>query len=113
MFIGVIPFLSHNDSSSVWWPDLHYKFSTKKSLSYSMAYKDCVLLLQFQHPHLQPLCLTPTNECGVNKLICTFIKPTVVPYSHLYHVDTCAQFVADFIYYNQDHVYQESFMSSS
>ena len=56
--------------------------------------------LKFSHPHLKAQCLSPKNECGVEKLICTFIKPTVVPYSHLYDVDECSKFVADFIYYS-------------
>ena len=29
---------------------------------------------QCDYPHLRPLCLAPDNECGVKKLICTFIK---------------------------------------
>ena len=30
------------------------------------------------------------------------VQPTVVPYSHLYDVDECSKFVADFIYYSPD-----------
>ena len=26
-------------------------------------------------------------------------QPTVLPFSHLYHLESCAQFVSDFIYY--------------
>ena len=33
-------------------------------------------------------------------LLC--FQPTVVPYSHLYDVDECSKFVADFIYYSPD-----------
>ena len=56
--------------------------------------------LKFTHPHVKPLCLTPKNECGVEKFVCTFIKPTVLPFSHLHDVEACAAFVSDFIYYN-------------
>ena len=31
-----------------------------------------------------------------------FLKPTVLPYSHLFDVDACAKFVSDFVYYNPD-----------
>ena len=58
--------------------------------------------LKFEHPQLEALCLSPLNECGVEKLVCTFVRPTVLPYSHLFDVDACAKFVSDFIYYNPD-----------
>ena len=30
------------------------------------------------------------------------MQPTVVPYSHLYDVDECSKFIADFIYYSPE-----------
>ena len=75
--------------------------------------------MKFDQPGLEATLLKPTNECGVEKLVCTFVKvmmmttmmmiifimflkPTVLPYSHLFDVDACAKFVSDFVYYNPD-----------
>ena len=79
-----------------------YKKNSEKELLWLWCAHNLVRQLKFEHPNLTPLCLSPNNECGIEKLICTFVKPTVLPYSHLYDVDACAQFVADFIYYSAD-----------
>ena len=69
--------------------------------------------LKFENPSLKPLVLSPLNECGVEKLVCTFVKPTVLPYSHLFDVDACAKFVSDFIYYSADRAFTGSLNSPS
>ena len=69
--------------------------------------------LKFEHPSLQPMVLSPLNECGVEKLVCTFVRPTVLPYSHLFDVDACAKFVSDFIYYSADRAFTGSLNSPS
>ena len=79
-----------------------YKKNSEKELLWLWCAHNLVRQLKFEYPHLQATCLSPLNECGVEKLICTFVKPTVLPYSHLYDVDACATFVADFIYYSAD-----------
>ena len=79
-----------------------YKKNSEKELLWLWCAHNLVRQLKFEYPHLQAHCLSPNNECGVEKLICTFVRPTVLPYSHLYNVDACAQFVADFIYYSAD-----------
>ena len=33
------------------------------------------------------------------KLVCTSIRPTQLPYKELYDVDGCAQFLADYVDY--------------
>ena len=43
--------------------------------------------------------LSPRNECGMRKFICTTLRPTQLPYNELYDYDKCAKFVADFIKY--------------
>ncbi|XP_033625449.1 dynein regulatory complex subunit 7-like [Asterias rubens] len=65
------------------------------------------LVLQFaenfrrQYVHLyrdrKPLLLNPLNECGVEKFVCTTIRPTQLPYNELYDYDGCAEFVSDYI----------------
>ena len=51
-----------------------YKKNFEKELLWLWCAHNLVRQLKFEHPHLQALCLTPSNECGVEKLICTFIK---------------------------------------
>ena len=82
-------------------PESYRKNSEKEQLWLWCA-NNLVRQLQFDFTHLRPLCLSPRNECGVKKLICTFVKPTVVSYSHLYDVDECSKFIADFIYYSPE-----------
>lgn len=97
-----------------------YRTNTEKEKLWLWCANNMQRQIKFDFPHLRPLCVAPENECGVKKLICTFIKvlkiillrciytqsfyiqPTVVPYSHLYDVDECSKFIADFIYYSPE-----------
>ena len=38
-----------------------------------------------------------TDMC--RKLAMTFIRPTALPYAHLFDVDACSKFVSDYIFY--------------
>eukprot|EP00210_Caulerpa_lentillifera_P006016 g5750.t1 len=49
--------------------------------------------------HRRTLFLTPENECGVKKLICTSIRPTKTHYTELHNLDGISRFVSDFIQY--------------
>ena len=51
-----------------------YKTNSAKELLWLWCANNLVRQLKFDFPHLRPLCLTPSNECGVKKLICTFVK---------------------------------------
>ena len=51
------------------------------------------------HPQHLPLQLSPLNECGVRKFLSTSLKPTLLPYTDLYDLPTCASFVSDFLSY--------------
>lgn len=51
------------------------------------------------YPHRRPLFLTPPNEAGVPKLVCTTLRPTEMPYPKLYNYDTAAHFISEFIKY--------------
>ncbi len=50
-------------------------------------------------PARPPLYLSPRNECGVRKFICTTIRPTLLPYPEVHGLQACALFVADFLEY--------------
>uniref|UniRef100_A0A8D0F5Z0 Dynein regulatory complex subunit 7 n=1 Tax=Strix occidentalis caurina TaxID=311401 RepID=A0A8D0F5Z0_STROC len=54
-----------------------------------------------QYTHLCPdrklLFLHPVNECGVEKFVSTTVRPTLLPYTELYHWDGCASFVSDYL----------------
>ena len=54
---------------------------------------------QFQliYPSRKPLFMTPYNECGIEKFVCTTIRPTTLKFSKLYDWRDCAQFVADYL----------------
>uniref|UniRef100_A0A8V0ZJQ7 Dynein regulatory complex subunit 7 n=1 Tax=Gallus gallus TaxID=9031 RepID=A0A8V0ZJQ7_CHICK len=54
---------------------------------------------QYTHlcPERKPLFLHPVNECGVEKFVSTTVRPTLLPYTELYHWDGCASFVSDYL----------------
>ncbi|NXW55889.1 DRC7 protein, partial [Eurystomus gularis] len=56
-------------------------------------------LQQYTHlcPDRKPLFLHPINECGVQKFVSTTVRPTLLPYTELYHWDGCASFVSDYL----------------
>ncbi|CAG9466922.1 unnamed protein product [Pedinophyceae sp. YPF-701] len=51
------------------------------------------------YPRRRPLFLTPRNELGVHKLVCTTLRPSKLAYSELYNLPSCAHFVSEFIKY--------------
>ncbi|XP_041350936.1 dynein regulatory complex subunit 7-like [Gigantopelta aegis] len=75
------------------------------------SYKDNLpkekLILQYcdnfcrQYVHLyrdrKPLFVNPINECGVEKFICTTLRPTQLPFKELYNWEGAADFVADYL----------------
>ena len=56
---------------------------------------------QFVHLYRdrKPLFIQPMNEYGIEKLVCTTIRPTLLPYKELYDWDECAKFVCDYLTY--------------
>ncbi|NWU89345.1 DRC7 protein, partial [Upupa epops] len=48
-------------------------------------------------PDRQLLFLYPLNECGLKKFVSTTVRPTLLPYTELYHWSGCASFVSDFL----------------
>ncbi|CAM9372664.1 unnamed protein product [Chrysoparadoxa australica] len=51
------------------------------------------------YPKRQPLYLTAQNEYGVEKFVCTTLRPTQLPYREVYDLASCAEFVAHFLHY--------------
>ena len=76
-----------------------YKNNSHKERLYLWSAENFMRQIQHKHPTLKPLCLTNKNECGTEKLTMTFIKPTILPYSHLFNLDECSKFISDFLYY--------------
>ena len=76
-----------------------YKTNTEKERLYLWAAKNFEQQIRHKFPWLKPLCLTCQNECGTEKLVSTFIKPSVLPYSHLFDLDQCSHFISDYLFY--------------
>ena len=45
------------------------------------------------------LFITPPNECGLQKLICTYLRPTSTGLAQLFDLEHIAAFVAEFTVY--------------
>ena len=62
-----------------------------------------------QYMHLyndrKPLFLSPPNEHGVFKMVCTSLRATQLKFKQLYDFDLCAQFVADYLTYKVTTLY--------
>nr|CCC90329.1 conserved hypothetical protein [Trypanosoma congolense IL3000] len=50
-------------------------------------------------PRRMPQLLAPMNECLTRKMICTFIRPTALPFDELFDVGSCAEFLAGYMRY--------------
>ena len=69
-----------------------YRTSSSKELLWLWCCKNFQKQLKFSRPYLTAMCLSPKNECDVEKLVCTFIRPTVLPFAHLFNIEECARF---------------------
>jgi len=51
------------------------------------------------NPHLKDRLsfLQPTNENGIKKFVCTFLSPTLLPYSDFFDLNSAADFVARYV----------------
>ena len=76
-----------------------YKKNSDKERLYLWSADNFKRQIRFNYPLLKALCLTSKNECGIEKLSMTFIKPTILPYSHLFGLEECAKFISDFLFY--------------
>ena len=76
-----------------------YKKNSDKERLYLWSADNFRRQVRQTYPLLKPLCLTSKNECGIEKLTMTFIKPTILQYSHLFNLDECAKFISEFLFY--------------
>jgi hypothetical protein len=74
-----------------------YNSNTKKEelvLEYVYNFKS---QFQFIYPNRQKLFMSPYNECGVEKFVCTTLRPTAMKFSHIYDWRECAKFTSDYL----------------
>ena len=60
----------------------------------------CQQFTQVYPDRLEPF-VTCRNELGVRKPLCSFIKPSKLPFKELYDLKDCARFFSDFVMYEQ------------
>jgi hypothetical protein len=63
-------------------------------LDYEKHFKICY------DPNRQ-LLLCPKNESGIMKFVCTTLRPTKLPYTELYEWKECAEFISNFLEYEE------------
>ena len=52
------------------------------------------------HSHLKErLLLLPKNEFGVEKFVCSFLRPTLLPFAETYDLKLCSEFVSRHVLY--------------
>ncbi|CAM9659426.1 unnamed protein product, partial [Ectocarpus sp. 12 AP-2014] len=51
------------------------------------------------YPGRRRLFLTAPNEYGVEKFVCTTLRPTLLPYREIYDLEKCSEFVTNFLHY--------------
>ncbi|CAN0305472.1 unnamed protein product, partial [Hapterophycus canaliculatus] len=51
------------------------------------------------YPGRRRLFLTAPNEYGVEKFVCTTLRPTLLPHREIYDLDKCSEFVSNFLHY--------------
>ena len=76
-----------------------YTSTTTKEKKFINYAKDFDKTFTELYPHRHQLLLLPLNECGIQKFICTTVRPTQLYHTDLYDLEGCAQFVANFIKY--------------
>ncbi|XP_053304474.1 dynein regulatory complex subunit 7 [Spea bombifrons] len=78
------------------FPSSYKTNSRKERILLDLAENFC---RQYAHlyPDRKPLFTCPQNECGVEKFVCTTLRPTLLPYPELYSWDGCARFVSEYL----------------
>lgn len=78
------------------FPSSYTNNSPKEQMLLNLAENFC---RQYTHlyPDRKPLFMSPLNECGVEKLVCSTLCPTLLPYPELYNWAECAHFVSEFL----------------
>ncbi|KAG5487662.1 hypothetical protein LSCM4_08107 [Leishmania orientalis] len=86
-------------------PDIPASFYTNTTTDDNVltVVKQFDILYQKYFPDRKPLFLSPNNECQRPKMICSFVRPTSLPYDQLFNLEGCCQFVADYMRYEPLH----------
>ncbi|XP_060845456.1 dynein regulatory complex subunit 7-like [Rhopalosiphum padi] len=80
------------------FPESYTKTSNIEKLILFCA-ENFIEQFKVKYPNRRPLVLIPKNECGVQKCVCTTIKPSRLVYSDLIEMTSYSQFVAKHIKY--------------
>ncbi|KAK7870669.1 hypothetical protein R5R35_009838 [Gryllus longicercus] len=80
------------------FPPSYYENNSKEKLTLLYA-ENFRQQFHFIFPDRKPLLLAADNECGLQKMVCTTIRPTRLPYPELSNWEGCAHFVADHLVY--------------
>lgn len=86
-------FIRTSDAPQSFW-------SNSKSEEKLLAFvKTCETLYHKFFPDRKPLLLYPENECQKEKMICTFVRPTLLPYDEPFDLRSCCSFIAGYMQY--------------
>nr|CCM12910.1 hypothetical protein, conserved [Leishmania guyanensis] len=82
-------------------PDIPASFYTNTTTDDNVlaVAKEFDILFHKYFPDRKPLFLSPSNECQCPKMICSFVRPTLLPYDQLFDLEGSCQFVADYVRY--------------
>lgn len=78
------------------YPDT-YNSNTKKEELVLEYVENFQKQFQYIYRDRKPLFMSPYNECGIPKFVCSTIRPTSLKFSRLYDWQECAEFVSDFL----------------
>lgn len=69
-----------------------YRFNTTKEELCAEYVRDFTEKFLAIHPRRKQLYMMAENECGVQKLVCTTLRPTEIQFTELYDMHECAAF---------------------
>eukprot|EP01036_Dinobryon_divergens_P037934 gene37934-49719_t len=87
-------------------PDSYQFNTTKEELCAEYVSKFIDQYLTINPKRRRPYMIAE-NECGVQKLVCSTLRPTQLQYPELYDVYECASFLAGFVLYEPLHIPNE------
>ena len=82
-------------------PPLCYIENTQKEQLVLEHVRDYEKQLMLTYRTDRKLLLYPPNECNVRKFICSTMRPTQMPFLELYDWEKCAEFITNFIQYEE------------
>eukprot|EP01147_Barroeca_monosierra_P005095 gene5095-6989_t len=82
-------------------PPLSYQVNSEKEIKTLAIVRNFEQQYKILYKQRKPLRTVFPNECGVEKFICTTIRPNRLPYEDFDRHETISAFVADYIAYDQ------------